>query len=353
MQLVDRSHYLPTSSFRSHHQQLIAMKASPATASSMAKCSMCNTSSSNETSTTSGVTYADIEKNHLLPSHSQSQPPYYLCTITCCESAGCVKASAAAALDLIVATASAPSYHQHKSQQQFTRSIICRTSPSNCPICIKLRQAVTSGQTPPPLQPEVSVYTAPVPSMRDIAHRVGQLSRSTPNSPLPSITNTSTLPRHQSLSARASPLIQQQQLKKATPTGATPTPISSELSSDSPPIINKNNLTPTYTDYTNEARSTTPGCSSNGGTQQLYNFERTNTGTDGGHKEAIVYGSDYQFYYEGAESHGFFRKAVPALPIPIAVLFCIFNLLLPGSGESLKSFVVVWTPFRAVSLFCL
>lgn len=259
----------------------------------------------------------------LLPSASQPQPPYYLCTITCCESAGCVKASAAAALDLIVATASAPSYQQQQPQQQpLTRSIICRTSPSNCPICIKLRQvAATSGQPPPPpLLPEVNVYSAPALSMRDVARRVGQLSQSMPNSPIP----PNSRPQSQQQ--------QQQQPKRVTPTVATPTPISSELSSDNSPPINKSNLTPTYTDYTTDAHSSTTPT----------NFERANLGatttaTSTAHKDTIMYGSDYQFYYEGADSHGFFRKAVPALPIPVAVLFCIFNLLLPGSGESLGS----------------
>jgi len=50
---------------------------------------------------------------------------------------------------------------------------------------------------------------------------------------------------------------------------------------------------------------------------------------------ALLTDADYQQLYltgRGAEKHGFFRKAVPALPIVVAVLFCIFNLILPGSG---------------------
>lgn len=43
---------------------------------------------------------------------------------------------------------------------------------------------------------------------------------------------------------------------------------------------------------------------------------------------------DYRLYFiNDAEKHGFFRKAVPTLPLAIAVLFCMLNLLLPGSGK--------------------
>lgn len=45
---------------------------------------------------------------------------------------------------------------------------------------------------------------------------------------------------------------------------------------------------------------------------------------------------DYRLYFiNDAEKHGFFRKAVPTLPLPIAVMFCILNLILPGSGKSI------------------
>lgn len=43
---------------------------------------------------------------------------------------------------------------------------------------------------------------------------------------------------------------------------------------------------------------------------------------------------DYRLYFmNDAEKHGFFRKAVPTLPLAIAVMFCILNLILPGSGN--------------------
>lgn len=33
------------------------------------------------------------------------------------------------------------------------------------------------------------------------------------------------------------------------------------------------------------------------------------------------------------EKHGYFRKSIPHLPMPIAVLFCFCNVVIPGSGE--------------------
>nr|XP_046908647.1 probable WRKY transcription factor protein 1 [Dermatophagoides farinae] len=52
---------------------------------------------------------------------------------------------------------------------------------------------------------------------------------------------------------------------------------------------------------------------------------------------------DYRLYFiNDAEKHGFFRKAVPTLPLAIAVMFCMLNLLLPGSGTFLASFAIVF-----------
>ncbi|OTF71940.1 hypothetical protein BLA29_007838 [Euroglyphus maynei] len=52
---------------------------------------------------------------------------------------------------------------------------------------------------------------------------------------------------------------------------------------------------------------------------------------------------DYRLYFiNDSEKHGFFRKAVPILPLPIAVMFCMLNLLLPGSGTFLSSFAIVF-----------
>ena len=33
------------------------------------------------------------------------------------------------------------------------------------------------------------------------------------------------------------------------------------------------------------------------------------------------------------EKHGPFHAAIPVMPMPVAVVFCIFNLVIPGSGE--------------------
>lgn len=45
---------------------------------------------------------------------------------------------------------------------------------------------------------------------------------------------------------------------------------------------------------------------------------------------------NYRLYFlEDASKHGFFRKAVPTLPLAIAIMFCVMNLILPGSGTSI------------------
>ncbi|KPM04851.1 hypothetical protein QR98_0033050 [Sarcoptes scabiei] len=51
---------------------------------------------------------------------------------------------------------------------------------------------------------------------------------------------------------------------------------------------------------------------------------------------------NYRLYYlEDASKHGFFRKAVPTLPLAIAIMFCVMNLILPGSGTFLASIAIV------------
>lgn len=33
------------------------------------------------------------------------------------------------------------------------------------------------------------------------------------------------------------------------------------------------------------------------------------------------------------EKHGLFRKAIPKMPLPVSVLLCLMNVLVPGTGE--------------------
>ena len=36
------------------------------------------------------------------------------------------------------------------------------------------------------------------------------------------------------------------------------------------------------------------------------------------------------------EKQGVFHSAIPVMPLPLAVIFCLFNIVLPGTGESLQ-----------------
>lgn len=45
------------------------------------------------------------------------------------------------------------------------------------------------------------------------------------------------------------------------------------------------------------------------------------------------------YFYTGPKEHDFFRKAVPTLPVIIAILLCILNWFLPGSGMYPISFI--------------
>lgn len=41
------------------------------------------------------------------------------------------------------------------------------------------------------------------------------------------------------------------------------------------------------------------------------------------------------------EKHGYFRKAIPNMPLPIAVILCLFNVLIPGSGTIISVFAIL------------
>jgi hypothetical protein len=93
---------------------------------------------------------------------------------------------------------------------------------------------------------------------------------------------------------------------------------SPELSSSPPMLANSS-----FTDYTDSGTglTSTTEC----GSHFKLGIDR---------KAASPLQSEYSFYFSSAERHGFFRKAVPALPLCAAVLFCILNLVVPGSGTA-------------------
>lgn len=55
----------------------------------------------------------------------------------------------------------------------------------------------------------------------------------------------------------------------------------------------------------------------------------------------LGYAPDEAVLFEGESEHGCFRRAVPSMPMCVAVVLCIINFILPGVGELLRSFVVL------------
>lgn len=48
------------------------------------------------------------------------------------------------------------------------------------------------------------------------------------------------------------------------------------------------------------------------------------------------------FYrFNWIQGHGFFRAAIPIMPLTLAILCCIMNFIVPGSGKILKSTIIL------------
>ncbi|XP_042906788.1 uncharacterized protein [Parasteatoda tepidariorum] len=60
-------------------------------------------------------------------------------------------------------------------------------------------------------------------------------------------------------------------------------------------------------------------------------YDRSGLAADGGGKLEIV---------SIREKHGEFRKAIPHMPIPVAVVLCLLNVVLPGVGTLISAFTV-------------
>lgn len=258
--------------------------------------------------------------------------PYYLCTVTCCDSANCTKPSTTNLISKAIVTKTDACLYSRFSTQTSTGRSICPVSPlnpSNCPACIKTRQA----------RPRLVLLTNPTsdysedeylsPSIKAVQESIGSSNHNANKSELSS-----------------SPLLSKgfQQQAKDSATRRSPKPqLSSERGrevhspelSSSPPILGNSS----FTDYTEPY---TPVCTSvNSNPPDSVNHFKF-----GVSRKASPLNSEYSFYFSNVENHGFFRKAVPALPISMAVLFCLCNLVIPGSG--LSSFLLI--PYSLYSL---
>ncbi|KAI2800067.1 hypothetical protein BLOT_012281 [Blomia tropicalis] len=260
--------------------------------------------------------------------------PYYLCTVTCCDSENCTKPSTTNIVgkSIVSKTMSCP-YSQYSNGMTMSRT---NGQPSNeesanCPMCIKAQQSS--------FRPRMLLTTNPtyehmkktsnedkVPSSPSSKVNNGQCFESNgftrPNNK-PTLTKVELSPTISKVSrqnsTRKSPKLQYLN----SDTGKLHSP---ELSS-SPPIWGNSS----YTDCTD---SFTPVC-----TSANSNPESNSKFLVG--RKASPLDSEFSFYFSNVENHGFFRKAVPALPIAVAVLLCICNLVVPGSGTLVASLSIV------------
>ena len=49
------------------------------------------------------------------------------------------------------------------------------------------------------------------------------------------------------------------------------------------------------------------------------------------------------------EKHGPFHSAIPVMPLPLAILFCLLNIVLPGTGKSSDGLMVLSPVLALVS----
>ena len=249
-----------------------------------------------------------------VPSKLNGQP-YYLCTVTCCDSINCTKPSTTSLISKAIVTKADSGHYPQFSTQTTARpnGLITTIDQSKCPMCVR--------QT----RPRLVLVTNPTNEYMTPT-RNGDCS--SPNksadescSPKLSATkseqcNSPISKGHRQDSTRRSPKPQYLANEKS---GKMYSP---ELSS-SPPILANSSLT----DYTD---SYTPVCTS----ANSNHVENESPFKFSVGRKASPLNSEYSFYFSKVENHGFFRKAVPTLPIAVAVLFCLLNLVIPGSGTN-------------------
>lgn len=273
--------------------------------------------------------------------------PFYVCTVTCCDSVNCTKPSTTSLISKAVVSKADSSCHTYgapfpaPSTAVVTHRVngvispaleLQQQSATNCPACVKTRQnrprlvLITNPSTeymngdcgptslPPGKNPREGSVSPKLSSGIIKSEQCNPLIAATPpllggKSPSPLLVKEPSI--------RRSPKLQLMGNEKINSKALLHSP---ELSS-SPPVLGNSS----FTDYTEPY---TPVCTS-------VNSNAADSGTHfkfGISRKPSPLNSEYSFYFANVENHGFFRKAVPALPISMAVLLCLCNLILPGSG---------------------
>ena len=62
-------------------------------------------------------------------------------------------------------------------------------------------------------------------------------------------------------------------------------------------------------------------------------FNRELSSENGNVNKYKLVKKDESSHEENSKTGGFFRKAIPIMPKPLAILCCLFNIFIPGFGK--------------------
>ena len=275
------------------------------------KCKMCNTNS------------PEI-KPSITTSKAANDQPYYLCTVTCCNSANCMQASNVA-LAKSISPRPANLYEYNCISCPVTpepSSTVPLLNDTNCTICAKVQHAKSRIILPnlgPNRELELSNKVEYLNQTDSASQSVIINSKSAPQSQV----NLNINGKNEHCVVPAKRVNRKESLNRNAKLQIYMANDKNRI--QSPELSSSTQGNSSYTEYTD---TYTPVCTSaNSNPTETNHFKFSVEG------KPSPLNSDYQFYFAAnVDNHGFFRKAVPALPVAVAVLLCILNLVLPGSG---------------------
>lgn len=269
-----------------------------------------------------------INSTRLEVARKSTGQPYYLCTVTCCDSANCTKPSTTSLIGKAIVTKADSSclYSQHWTEgmcRPLPNGFASHLDKNNCPICIKARQTRARLVY---LANSTSEDRAGTPTTKTGEASANQCNGN-PEEPLTGSSSKSNgAPKTEVCNAMVGSVYGKNSTIRHSPKLqylSTENSKSHSPEMSSPPVLG----TSSFTDYT---ESYTPVCTSANSNQAEWSSSPFKFSVS---RKASPLHSEYSFYFSSSvEHHGFFRKAVPALPIAVAVLLCMCNLVIPGSG---------------------